>query len=377
MKIIAFYLPQFHSIPENDKWWGEGFTEWTNLKKAKPLFQDHYQPRIPLQNNYYNLLEDDVMEWQVNLAKKHGLFGFCFYHYWFDGHLLLEKPLQNYLNNKNIDFPFCMSWANVEWTQAWVSKEDNVIMKQNYGDEANWKKHFDYLLPFFKDSRYIKIDEKPMFIIYKPDEIKDCKKMMLYWNELAKNSGLSGITFVFQHYSSLINPEFDPKDFDYGIEYEPFYTLYNYDSKLKKIVVKTKHSIEWVARKVMKKNIISIRNVLRKEDYNSVWEKIINRGSRYSEDLKLFPGAFVDLDNTPRRENKGIVTVGANPKDFQKHLSNHIKNAKSKYKQDYMFMFAWNEWAEGGYLEPDSKYGYEYLEAIEKALNDNGEIPNA
>jgi len=371
MKIIAFYLPQFHSIPENDKWWGEGFTEWTNLKKAKPLFEDHYQPRIPLNNNYYNLLEDDVMEWQVNLAKKHGVHGFCFYHYWFNGHLLLEKPLKNFLNNNNIDFPFCMSWANVEWTQAWVSKEDNVIMKQEYGDKSNWKEHFDYLLPFFKDSRYIRVDDKPMFTIYKPDEIKHCKEMMEYWDELAKNNGLKGITFVFQHYSSLINKNFDPKMFDYGIEYEPFYSFYTYDNKLKKVAINIKHAVEYVARKVLRKNIISIRSVLRKEDYNKVWDKIIERGKKHRGDLNLFPGAFVDFDNTPRRANKGIVATGANPQDFEKYLSRHINNAKNNYKQEYMFLFAWNEWTEGGYLEPDSKYGYEYLEAIENALKEN------
>jgi len=166
MKVVALYLPQFHTIPENDTWWGEGFTEWVNIKKAIPLFENHHQPRMPLQDNYYNLADPDVMRWQASIAKEHGVYGFCFYHYWFDGKLLLQKPIENFLENKDIDIHFCISWANEHWTDQWVSEKWNVLIEQRYGERDEWKVHFDYLLPYFKDDRYIKVDEKPVFVIY-------------------------------------------------------------------------------------------------------------------------------------------------------------------------------------------------------------------
>ena len=155
MKIIAFYLPQFHNIPENDEWWGDGFTEWTNVKKAKPLYEGHMQPRVPLGGNYYNLLDDNVKIWQADLAKKYGVYGFCYYHYWFNGKMLLEKPMEQMLANKEVDIPFCICWANEPWTKAWVGDERKLLIAQEYGQEEEWKQHFMYLLPFFKDERYI------------------------------------------------------------------------------------------------------------------------------------------------------------------------------------------------------------------------------
>ena len=153
MKIIAFYLPQFHNIPENDEWWGDGFTEWVNVKAAKPLFEGHQQPKVPLNDNYYNLLDDNVKIWQAKIAKEHGVYGFCYYHYWFSGKMLLEKPMEQMLKNKAVDIPFCISWANETWTKAWVNDEKKVLILQKYGEKDEWKQHFDYLLPFFKDDR--------------------------------------------------------------------------------------------------------------------------------------------------------------------------------------------------------------------------------
>ncbi|RRQ78488.1 glycoside hydrolase family 99-like domain-containing protein, partial [Enterococcus faecium] len=198
MRVIAFYLPQFHEIPENNEWWGEGFTEWTNVKTARPLYSGHYQPREPINDNYYDLLNDDVKEWQVSIAKKNGIYGFCFYHYWFDGKMLLEKPVEQFLKNKNLDINFCLSWANEPWTKAWVSKNDSILIEQNYGNEENWEKHFDYLLPFFKDSRYICNDGKPLFVIYRPEQIGCLNEMLDYWQILAKKNGLAGIDFAYQ-----------------------------------------------------------------------------------------------------------------------------------------------------------------------------------
>ena len=189
VRTIALYLPQFHEIPENNEWWGHGFTEWVNVKKAVPLFEGHQQPRIPLDNNYYDLSDVNVMRWQTELAKKYGIYGFCFYHYWFNGKKLLEKPVDNYLEAKDIDFPFCICWANEHWTNKWATENDRVLIEQKYGGREQWKEHFDYLLPFFKDSRYIYQDGKPLFVLYRPELVTRRREMLEYWNQLALENG--------------------------------------------------------------------------------------------------------------------------------------------------------------------------------------------
>ena len=223
MKIIAFYLPQFHNIPENDEWWGDGFTEWTNVKKAKPLYEGHMQPRVPLGGNYYNLLDDNVKIWQADLAKKYGVYGFCYYHYWFNGKMLLEKPMEQMLANKEVDIPFCICWANEPWTKAWVGDERKLLIAQEYGQEEEWKQHFMYLLPFFKDERYITKNGKPLFVFYRPDIVPCMKEMIETWDKLAKENGLSGITFAFQSGDYDWNNSKEAKLFDYDIEFQPPY----------------------------------------------------------------------------------------------------------------------------------------------------------
>ena len=202
MKIIAFYLPQFHEIPENNEWWGNGFTEWVNVKAAKPLFKGHEQPRIPLNKNYYNLLDNNTIRWQIDLAKKYGVYGFCFYHYWFDGHMLLQKPMEIMKNDSNLNIPYCICWANENWTNAWKA-DGNVktLIQQKYGDKEEWKKHFLYLLSFFKDPNYILEDNKPFFVIYRPEIIPCLNNMLDYWQELAKENGFNGIVFAYQQLS--------------------------------------------------------------------------------------------------------------------------------------------------------------------------------
>ena len=175
IKTIAFYLPQYHAIPENDKFWGKGFTEWINTKKATPLFEGHYQPKVPLNENYYNLLDDNVKIWQADLAKKYGVFGFCYYHYWFkDGKKLLEKPLEQMLKNKDVNIPFCMSWANENWSKRWDGGNQEIIAEQDYGTEDDWKKHLLYMVQFFKDERYITLNGDPVFLIYNQKKFLIC-----------------------------------------------------------------------------------------------------------------------------------------------------------------------------------------------------------
>lgn len=370
MKVISFYLPQFHAIPENDMMWGKGFTEWNNMKKAKPLYDGHYQPRIPLHNNYYNLLDDDVKAWQVDLAKKNGINGFCFYHYWFDGKLLLEKPVEQFLANKSLNIEFCLSWANEAWTKAWVSKSDQVLYEQIYGGPENWERHFQYLLPFFKDSRYIKEDNSPLFIIYRPELIDCLNEMLDYFNQRAIEEGFSGIKFAYQHIAFDLLKDKDDSRFAYNIEYEPLYSMNDQRntnvtmSKLFKIGKK----FDSIWMKLFNRTLSEYYlKKVRKLSYDDLWNFSINR---IPTNKKNIAGAFVDWDNTPRRGTKGIVVEGASPEKFEKYFRKKVEMVKKYYSNDYMFIFAWNEWAEGGYLEPDEKFKDGYLKAIKHVLEE-------
>lgn len=369
MKIIAFYLPQFHSFPENDEWWGLGFTEWVNMKKAKPYFENHYQPRIPLNENYYNLLDNDVKEWQVKIATEHGVNAFCFYHYWFSGKKLMEKPIEQFLNNKELKIEFCLSWANETWTNAWVSSDNKILLEQKYGDKKEWEDHFNYLLDFFKDERYIKEENKPLLIIYKPDLI-DCRNEMLkLWNDLAIKSGFNGIKLAYQHPSYNYNKSNDKNLFDYSIEYQPAYARYWLSDNASCFLnINMKNKIAEFMKNKLKMSI-SLRNKVEIIPYKEVWNEIIKHHGDGTG--KIIPGAFVDWDNTPRRGENGSVFSNANPQVFEEYFDIQIKNAITNYKSDKLFIFAWNEWAEGGYLEPDEKFGYRYLEAIKNVLANN------
>ncbi|MCI5923768.1 MAG: glycoside hydrolase family 99-like domain-containing protein [Oscillospiraceae bacterium] len=374
MKTIAFYLPQFHAIPENDEWWGKGFTEWVNVKKAVPLFDGHYQPRIPYEKNYYCLLDDDkTMKWQIETAKKYGVYGFCFYHYWFDGHMLLQKPVERYLENRELDLPFCICWANEHWTNAWVSKKDNILIAQRYGGPKEWKEHFDYLLPYLKDSRYIKNDGKPLLVIYRPDLIDCLNDMLDCWTMLAKENGLPGLDFAYQQIIFDMQKDKDDSRFTYNIEYQPSYAVYDMTRDNHKFLRAVKRIlVRWFDK--IGVNLEQVRpEGLIKRDYDEVWRSVLNRTPVND---KCVPGAFVDWDNTPRRHDKGSVFVGASPEKFQKYMTEQIRRAKEVYHKDMLFLFAWNEWAEGGYMEPDEKYEYGYLEALRNALIANGEFPD-
>ena len=374
MRTIAFYLPQFHAIPENNEWWGEGFTEWVNVKKANPLFEGHYQPRVPQNENYYNLLDSSVMKWQVDLAKKYGVYGFCFYHYWFDGHMLLQKPVEQYLNDSSLNLPFCICWANEHWTQAWVSKQDKILIAQRYGERKEWEEHFNYLLPLLKDPRYITNDGKPLVILYRPDLIECLNDMLDCWQELARTNGLPGLDFAYQQINFDIQKDKDDSRFAYNIEYQPNYSVYD--------MTRENHQfLRAVKRKMVKlfdKIGINLEQVrpqgLIKRDYDAVWQGVLDHSPA---DNKCVPGAFVDWDNTPRRHEKGSVFVGASPEKFQKYMTEQIRRTKEVYHKDMLFLFAWNEWAEGGYMEPDEKFGCGYLEALRNALKANGDFPEA
>ncbi len=381
MKILAFYLPQFHNIPENDKWWGDGFTEWTNVKAAAPIYEGHHQPKVPLNNNYYDLLDDNVKIWQTNIAKEYGIYGFCYYHYWFNGRLILEKPMEQMLANPNIDIPFCICWANEAWTKSWAGKK-TVLLPQTYGDKREWKQHYDYMLPFFRDSRYIKDNGRPLMVIYRPQVIDRVKEMTEYWNSLAAESGFKGLKLMCLTDNLLLeNREvYDP--FENIIEWQPNAAKFNNKSSgnhlissLKALRRRTFTHLErltgidfrsWDPAAKFKQKQLSLMS------YDEVWNTINNINPISSKNI---PGAFIRWDNTPRFHENGSVIAGETPEKFYKYMKKQILHARNAYNSDMIFFYAWNEWAEGGYLEPDEEYGYEYLEALKRALIETDEFP--
>jgi len=341
IKPIAFYLPQFHAIPENDKWWGKGFTEWTNVRKALPLFPGHYQPRIPADEvGYYDLLDPTIMEKQIELAKVYGIYGFCFYHYWFNGKKLLEKPIEQFLEDKSLDFNFCLSWANEPWTRRWDGLETDVLQEQDYGKREDWIKHFNYLSSFFKDERYIKINGKPIILIYRIGHIKNFNRMIRCWRDQAAKKAIAGIYVI-----SCLNGFGDS------------YVLHNKD-------IDAVYEFPPTNNRNITSRIIAGAHVL---DYDEVTNDLINLRKYHAVQFK---GVFPGWDNTARRKKGGFVCLGATPEKFKRYFRTQALNTAREFpaEKQLIFINSWNEWAEGAYLEPDQKFGRGYLEAIKKTL---------
>lgn len=353
MKIIAYYLPQFHETKENNKWWGKGFTEWTNVKKGKKLFKTHNQPFIPLNNNYYNLLEKKTIEWQTKLAQQYGIYGFCYYHYWFEGKKILEKPAENLLKWKDINQKFCFCWANHSWKKTWNGLNE-ILIKQTYGNEDKWDEHFNYLLQFFNDERYIKIDNKPVFVIYTPENIKNLNKMIAFFKKRCIENGFNGI-YIIESKNTIKNLEFISSESSARVLREPNCSL-GKRSLLEKIFQKLKSNF--------KKNYLYF---VQKYKYLKFIKYSIGISKEYVNE-KMFPGIFTNWDNTSRHGRRGYVIEDSTPQLFKKYLLEQKKIMKER-NVEYIFLNAWNEWAEGMYLEPDEKYKYEYLEAIKEVID--------
>ncbi len=351
-KILALYLPQFHETPENNEWWGKGFTEWTKTKKAEKLFKNHYQPRIPLHQNYYDLTDYNVMIKQAQQALQHGIYGFCYYHYWFNRKQMLHKPVEQMLIHHEINIPFCLSWANDSWNRAWDGEENEILIQQEYGDQENWQAHLEYLIPFFKDPRYIKENNKPMFFIYRTTGFDRMNEMITFWNEKLKQAGFDGIHIVETINSFQKEPSCESSMAVFS--FEPMYTLRKKISLLNKI-----------------KGQLKIRlntKLLFKDSYDRVWRQVLKNAYKISwTNKEIYHGAFVDWDNTPRKDINGLVVIGANPEKFGKYFSVLYTHALAS-KNKYLIINAWNEWAEGCYLEPDEKFKFGYLEQIKKLI---------
>ena len=349
MKIIAMHLPQYHTIPENDIWWGKGFTDWENVKKAKPLYKGHHQPIIPLENNYYDMTDVKTLEEQAALARKFGIYGFCYYHYWFDGKKLLEKPCEILLRNKDIQQKFCFCWANESWARTWDGKDKNVLIEQKFGGKSDWEAHIEYLIPFFKDERYIQIQNRPVMFFYSCSRIEGFNKMIKYWNKKLDKIGIKPI-YVVEFVNSFNNGKKSISS-DVLVEFQPHcaarYSISN--------IIKAKRVI---CKKIGLTDFLS---------YDYIWKRILNNKERYGG-KKLWKGAFVSFDNSPRKGKRGMIIKGATPSKFEKYLDSLIKDQHRNYVDDVIVVNAWNEWAEGAVLEATEQNGYKYLETVKKVL---------
>lgn len=366
VKLIANYLPQYHQIPENDRWWGEGYTDWEAVKKCKPLYFGHNQPRIPYQRDYYALDNIDSIKRQAEYATRYGIYGFGIYHYWFSSEMqLLQKPAELLLNNRNIDIHYMFIWDNATWKRTWSNVKtgndwapmfensqnsgNGILAELIYGNEEDWKKHLEYLLPFFEDDRYIKIDNKPLFGIFNQDgDSEIITNMMSYWDGLLKEKGFAGL--------------FDlGKQNSYGIESTKWQFIYNpeWDGWVW-------HSQFQRIKNRIQKDLSKLANKPLLYDYNKIWDRIIKTAEKTGENV--FLSGFVDYDDSPRRGAKGRIVRNASPEKFEKYLAKLLQISK-KQNKEYLFLTAWNEWGEGAYLEPDETHGFDYLEAIKRAVD--------
>jgi lipopolysaccharide biosynthesis protein len=357
IRAIAFYLPQFHPIPENDEWWGKGFTEWTNTAKAKPLFPGHYQPHVPADLGFYDLRVPETRAAQADMARSAGIEGFCYYHYWFAGRRILERPFQEVLQSGAPNFPFCICWANESWTGVWHGAPKTVLIEQNYPGEDDHREHFESLLPAFRDPRYIKVNGKPLFVIYNPQGIPETKRTIECWQKLAKNAGLVGIHFVGVSGSASWNP------IDWG-----------FDAKILQLGFNRR---DWVSKRTpikwLKKKFGLWHGEPTKQSYNEYWDNFREFLEKEKELYKYpaYPSIVHAWDNTPRSGNNGFVLTGEDPREFSEYLSCIRKYSKNEGNgNNFIFFKSWNEWAEGNHLEPDFKYGSQWLSAVQKFLSD-------
>lgn len=362
IKFLAYYLPQYHPIPENNLWWGKGFTEWTNVAKARPLFKGHYQPILPADLGFYDLRVPEVQEAQASLAKEYGMDGFVYYQYWFgNGKMLLEKPAESMLKNIKVDIPFCFCWANESWKGIWHGLNNPAVLtEQTYNGESDYKAYFNYLLPFFKDNRYIKIDNKPMFHIYRLDAIPDLSVFINTFWSLAILNGFEGVYFVATGNINSGNVTDNNKisgvvglDAFNKIRYNQK-TFFNHKSFIGKLENKI-YAIIGFSNELEKKRKPLIL------DYS---KGILNLNIDFPN-KKYIPCVFPNWDNYARNGKNSLIFKNATPQAWQHHLFKAVEELKkNKDNPQFVILKSWNEWAEGNYLEPDRKYGLQWLESV-------------
>ncbi len=375
-RVIAFYLPQFHPIPENDQWWGKGFTEWNNVVRARPMFRGHYQPHLPADLGFYDLRLPEVRQQQADLAREAGIEGFCYYHYWFgNGRQLLERPFNEVLASGKPNFPFCLCWANHDWTnKTWVkgksTRRDSMIMKMEYSMEDHIA-HFNSVLPAFRDKRYITVDGKPLFAIYQPKAIPDVEKFIELWQKMAKENGLPGIHFVgysvnssgrsvkgnklslwatdeaAEHYQSVLSLGFDAV----------------LSTGLSRAQSMSKGKLKMLFYYLTKNSFLPTSNIC---DYAEVMRNYYVKEDAWEN---VYPSLMPQWDRTPRAGKATNPLINATPEKFQKTIENALQLIKEKAPEhQILFLKSWNEWGEGNYVEPDDRFGHGWLDAIRNAL---------
>lgn len=354
-KIIAFYLPQYHQIKENDEWWGQGFTEWTNVKKALPNFQGHLQPHIPIGKKYYDLSDGDVQIEQANLAKTFGIDAFCYYMYWFNGRRVLEKPLDQLIENRNIEKEFCVCWANENWTRTWDGNEKDILLQQVHSPESD-RQFIKDAIKYLSDPRYLRIDGKLVLLVYRVDLISNCMQTAAIWRDEVRKAGLGELHLCAVQFYGIIDPT--PWGFDAAVEFPP-------------------HG--WLDQR----NLADIPANLIKDDFKGhifEYEKCITHAmSKPYPNYTWYRGVFPGWDNTARRQTTPHIFRGNSPDLFKKWLIEVLRQQIIMAKPEHQIVFinAWNEWGEGAHLEPDEHFGYGNLEAVNAALNEvkgDGEI---
>ncbi|CAD0147621.1 conserved protein of unknown function [Streptococcus thermophilus] len=377
-RVIAFYLPQFHPTPENDKFWGKGFTEWTNVAKAKPLFRKHNQPRIPADLGFYDLRMPEVREQQAELAREAGIEGFCYWHYWFgNGVQTLEMPFEEVLKSKKPDFPFCLGWANHTWsTKTWdkdkSNSEDTIIFEQTYPGQSDYEAHFYHLLPAFKDRRYITVDDKPLFYVWDPNGIPNSAKFINLWQKLARENGLKGIYFVAKVDPLGTLSVNNIKDVESGFSdrYQEVLKL-GYDGvnshTLKYAELKANGKIKKIFYAFTRKYLNSM--FVEKYRYSDII-RYFNTKEDYQENV--FPQLIPGRDRSPRSGKTAVVYYENSPSEFRKAVRNSLECVKNKeYEHKLIFLNSWNEWAEGAYMEPDIVYGKGFIQVLREELEAN------
>lgn len=354
IKFISFYLPQFYPNKENDEWWQKGFTEWYNVGRAKPLFKNHYQPKVPTELGYYDLRVPEVRKQQAELARYAGIEGFCYWHYWFEGKRLLDRVFDEVVKSGQPDFPFCLCWANHSWyKKSWDPSQPNILLQeQTYGGEKDFVNHFNAMLDAFKDTRYIRIDGKLLFGIYRPLDFKEFISFKRIWNKLASEHGLGEFMFFgFTFEESEINPILE-----HGVDTVVFdYMLSSYRNLNFGLIKKIRRKI---------RQYLGFANTFEYKDYTKeVVKEFINHKNVYS---CLIP----NYDHSPRSGNKNVILHNSHPKYFGQLCSEIKKKVIDSDNQNkVIFIKAWNEWAEGNYLEPDIKYGRGYLDELRKVTH--------
>lgn len=358
IRLIAFYLPQFHPISENDEWWGKGFTEWTNVARAKPLFRGHYQPHIPADLGFYDLRLPETRQAQADLAKEYGIYGFCYYHYWFNSRRILEHPFNEVLTSGKPDFPFCLCWANENWSRAWDGGSHHVLLHQKYGFEDDLA-HIESLIPAFLDERYIRINGKPLFMVYRTEQLPDPKRTSEIWRDAAQRAGLDDLYLVrVEGFTSGIDPK--SIGFDAAVEFapdwrnmgNPLFRGKRY-SFLRKLGLSSKAYIE--------------HSVIY---YQSLIDMML---SKPEPEYIQFRCVTPSWDNSSRRSRDALIFIESTPEKYSDWLQKLVHKTLKRFQGDERLVFinAWNEWGEGNHLEPDLKWKRAYLEATAEAINGN------